>query len=261
MSERQFIKTAIEDRVAVLTIDHPPVNALNQVTLTELAAAVDELIADATVKAVVVTGAGQVVFVAGADINDFTKIESAEQAQALSRQTHELFRRIELAPKPFIAAINGLALGGGLELAMACHLRVIGERAKVGQPEINLGIIPGWGGTQRLPRLVGRAKAIELILTGDSITAQEAYRLNLANKVVPGGEVLKTSRDLARKIAQKGAVAAQAALRAITAGLEGPLDQGLQLEAEQFAAISLSADAREGVSAFLQKRQPNFQDR
>jgi enoyl-CoA hydratase/carnithine racemase len=261
MTERQFIKTNIEDKVAILTIDHPPVNALNQATLMELASAVDELIADDGVKAVVVTGAGQVVFVAGADINDFTKIETAEQAQTLSRETHDLFRRIEQAPKPFIAAINGLALGGGLELAMACHMRVIGERAKVGQPEINLGIIPGWGGTQRLPRLVGRAKAIELILTGDSISAQEAYRLNLVNKVVPGGEVLKTSRDLARKIAQKGAVATQAALRAITAGLEGPLDDGLRLEADQFGAIALSADAREGVSAFLQKRQPNFQDK
>jgi enoyl-CoA hydratase/carnithine racemase len=247
--------------VAVLTIDHPPVNALNQATLMELAAAVEELLADATVKAVVVTGAGQVVFVAGADINEFTKIETAEQAQTLSRETHELFRRIELAPKPFIAAINGLALGGGLELAMACHLRVIGERAKVGQPEINLGIIPGWGGTQRLPRLVGSAKAIEMILTGDSISAQEAYRLNLVNKVVPSGEVLKTSRDLARKIAQKSSVAAQAALRAIMAGIEGSLEEGSRVEVEQFGAIALSADAREGVSAFLQKRQPNFQDR
>ena len=261
MTERQFIKTSIEDRVAVVVIDHPPVNALNQATLMELGAAVDEVIADANVKAVVITGAGQVVFVAGADINEFTTIETAEQAQALSRQTHELYRRIELAPKPFIAAINGLALGGGLELAMACHMRVIGERAKVGQPEINLGIIPGWGGTQRLPRLVGGAKAIELILTGDSITAQEAYRLNLVNKVVPGGEVLKTSRDLARKIAQKSAVVVQAALRAVGGGLEGSLEDGLRLETEQFGAIALSADAREGVSAFLQKRQPNFQDK
>jgi enoyl-CoA hydratase/carnithine racemase len=261
MTERQFVKTSIEDRVAVITIDHPPVNALNMATLAELGAAVDEVIADTGVKAVVVTGAGQVVFVAGADINEFTKVTTAEQARAISRETHALFRRIELAPKPFVAAINGLALGGGLELAMACHMRVIGDRAKVGQPEVNLGIIPGWGGTQRLARLVGKAKAIELILTGDSISAQEAYRLNLVNKVVPGGEVLKTSRDLARKIAGKGAVAVQAALKAISAGSELPLEDGLALETEQFGAIALSEDAREGVSAFLQKRQPNFQDR
>ena len=261
MPERQFVKTSIDERVATLTIDHPPVNALNGATLMELKEAVSEVIADAAVKAVVVTGAGQVVFVAGADINDFTKIETAEQAQSLSRQVHEVFRQIERAGKPFIAAINGLALGGGLELAMACHMRVIGERAKVGQPEINLGIIPGWGGTQRLARLVGQAKAIEMILTGDTITAQEAYRLNLVNKVVPGGEVLKTSRDLARKIAGKGALAVQSALRAITGGLEGSLDDGIKIEIEQFGAIALSADAREGVSAFLQKRQPAFQDR
>ena len=261
MPERQFVKTSIDERVATLTIDHPPVNALNGATLMELKEAVSEVIADAAVKAVVVTGAGQVVFVAGADINDFTKIETAEQAQSLSRQVHEVFRQIERAGKPFIAAINGLALGGGLELAMACHMRVIGERAKVGQPEINLGIIPGWGGTQRLARLVGQAKAIELILTGDTISAQEAYRLNLVNKVVPGGEVLKTSRDLARKITQKGALAVQSALRAITGGLDGPLDQGIEIEIEQFGVIAVSADAREGVSAFLQKRQPVFQDR
>ncbi|MEP7358685.1 MAG: enoyl-CoA hydratase-related protein [Anaerolineales bacterium] len=261
MTERQFIKINVEERVAMITIDHPPVNALNQATLAELAGAVEEVIGDTNVKAVVITGAGQVVFVAGADISEFTKLESVEQAQMASRQTQELYRRIEQAPKPFVAAINGLALGGGLELAMACHLRVIGERAKVGQPEINLGIIPGWGGTQRLPRLVGSAKAIEMILTGDSITAQEAYRLNLVNKVVPGGEVLKTSRDLARKIAQKGAVAVQAALRAVTGGMEVTLEQGLTLETEQFGAIALSEDAREGVGAFLQKRQPNFQDR
>ena len=261
MPERQFVKTSIDDRVATLTIDHPPVNALNGATLMELKEAVAEVIADAAVKAVVVTGAGQVVFVAGADINEFTKIETAEQAQSLSRQVHEVFRQIERAGKPFIAAINGLALGGGLELAMACHMRVIGERAKVGQPEINLGIIPGWGGTQRLARLVGQAKAIEMILTGDTITAQEAYRLNLVNKVVPGGEVLKTSRDLARKIAGKGALAVQSALRAVTGGLEGSLDDGIKIEIEQFGAIALSADAREGVSAFLQKRQPAFQDR
>jgi enoyl-CoA hydratase/carnithine racemase len=172
-----------------------------------------------------------------------------------------LFDKIACAPKPFIAAINGVALGGGLELAMACHMRIIGDRAKVGQPEINLGIIPGWGGTQRLARLVGTAKAIELILTGDSLTAQEAYRLNLVNKVVPGGEVLKTAKDLAKKISQKGALAIRASLQAIVSGADLPLAQGLAMEAEQFGTIGLSEDAREGVSAFLQKRQPVFKDR
>jgi enoyl-CoA hydratase/carnithine racemase len=144
---------------------------------------------------------------------------------------------------------------------MACHMRIIGDRAKVGQPEINLGIIPGWGGTQRLARLVGQAKAIELILTGDSLTAQEAYRLNLVNKVVPGGEVLKTAKDLARKIAGKGALATRAALEAITRGLDQTLDEGLALEAQRFGEIAVSEDAREGAAAFLQKRQPVFKDK
>ena len=261
MSERQFVKLTVEDRVAIITIDHPPVNALNQPTLEELNAVVDEVIASEQVKAVVITGGGQIAFVAGADINEFTKLETAEQAQAVSRQVQGLFDKIACAPKPFIAAINGVALGGGLELAMACHMRIIGDRAKVGQPEINLGIIPGWGGTQRLTRLVGTAKAVELILTGDSLTAQEAYRLNLVNKVVPGGEVLKTAKDLARKMSQKGALAIGAALQAIMGGAGLPLSAGLALEAEQFATIGLSEDAKEGVRAFLEKRQPAFRDR
>ena len=261
MTDRQFVKLVLEDRVAIITIDHPPVNALNQPTLEELNAVADEVIGDDNVKAAVVTGGGQIAFVAGADINEFTKLETAEQAQAVSRQVQALFDMIACAPKPFIAAINGVALGGGLELAMACHMRIIGDRAKVGQPEINLGIIPGWGGTQRLARLVGTAKAIELILTGDSLTAQEAYRLNLVNKVVPGGEVLKTAKDLAKKISQKGALAIRASLQAIVSGADLPLAQGLALEAEQFGTIGLSQDAREGVSAFLQKRQPVFKDR
>jgi enoyl-CoA hydratase/carnithine racemase len=261
MTERQFVKLTVEDRVATITIDHPPVNALNQATLEELNAVVDEVLGNEQVKAVVVTGGGQIAFVAGADINEFTKLETAEQAQAASRQVQALFDKIACAPKPFIAALNGVALGGGMELAMACHIRIIGDRAKVGQPEINLGIIPGWGGTQRLTRLVGPAKAIELILTGDNLTAQEAFRLNLVNKVVPGGEVLKTAKDLAKKISQKGALAIRASLLAITNGADLPLDQGLALEAEQFATIGLSEDAREGVTAFLQKRQPVFRDK
>jgi enoyl-CoA hydratase/carnithine racemase len=260
MGEMQFIRVSVEERVAVVTIDHPPVNALNTATLEELNAAIDQVIADAHVKAVVVTGAGQLAFVAGADITEFTKLETTDQAKTISRQVQAVFTKIENAPKPFIAAINGVALGGGLELALACHLRIIGDRAKVGQPEINLGIIPGWGGTQRLPRLVGRAKALEFILTGDSVTPQEAYRLNLVNKVVPGGEVLKTAKDLARKIAQKGALASRAALKAVNGGEGKSLEEGLRLEAETFAEISLSADAREGVAAFLGKRQAVFTD-
>ncbi len=261
MSAWQFVKLSIEERVAVVTIDHAPVNALNQATLTEFAAVVAQVIADPEVKAVVITGAGPIAFVAGADIGEFSALAGPEQAQAISEQVQGLYNQIENAPKPFIAAINGVALGGGLELAMACHLRIAGERVKLGQPEINLGIIPAWGGTQRLTRLVGKAKAIELILTGDSISAPEAYRLNLVNKIVPGGEVLKTARDLARKIALKSGPVLRAALAAIEGGYDQPLATGLALEAQQFAAVALTDDAREGVNAFLQKRQPAFKDR
>jgi len=222
---------------------------------------VDEVVANPEVKAAVITGAGQIAFVAGADINEFTQVQTAQMAVDASRRGQDVFSKIENAPKPFIAAINGVALGGGMELALACHIRIIGDRAKMGQPEINLGIIPGWGGTQRLPRLVGRAKAIELILSGDQITAQEAYRLNLVNKVVPGGEVLKTARDLGKKMAQKSLVTIRAALDAITCGSTKPMAEGLQYEASQFGILFETEDMREGVAAFLQKRQPAFKDK
>jgi enoyl-CoA hydratase/carnithine racemase len=261
MSERQFIKVSIEDKVAVITVDHPPVNALNVQTLQELEAVVDEINADPSVKVAVVTGAGQLAFVAGADINEFTKVNTAAEAKELINYGQHAFSKIATSVKPFIAAINGLALGGGMELAMACHMRIIGDRAKLGQPEINLGIIPGWGGTQRLTRIVGRAKAIELVLTGDQITAQEALRLDLVNKVVPGGEVLKTAKDLAKKIAAKGGVATRAAMEAIMKGLHMQLSDGLAYEADQVSILIGTEDAREGISAFLQKRQPVFKDK
>ncbi len=261
MAERQYVKTTLEDRVAILTIDHPPVNTLSAATMAELGDAVDEMIANPEVKAVVITGAGQIAFVAGADINEFTQVQTAQMAVDASRRGQDVFSKIENASKPFIAAINGVTLGGGMELALACHMRIIGDRAKMGQPEINLGIIPGWGGTQRLPRLVGRAKAIELILSGDQITAQEAYRLNLVNKVVPGGEVLKTARDLGKKMAQKSLVTIRAALDAITCGSTKPMAEGLQYEASQFGILFETEDMREGVAAFLQKRQPAFKDK
>ncbi|MGQ0602310.1 MAG: enoyl-CoA hydratase-related protein [Anaerolineales bacterium] len=266
MAERQFVKLSIEDRVATITIDHAPVNALNDAVLDELSAVVDDVLADENVKAAVITGGGQLAFVAGADINVFDTLlkqgEAGEPAaRAFLQKGQSVFGKIENAGKPFIAAINGVALGGGMELAMACHMRIIGDRAKLGQPEINLGLIPGWGGTQRLPRLVGKAKAIELILTGDQLTAQEAFRLNLVNKVVPGGEVLKTTRDLAKKISTKGAMTIRTALHAITVGSAKPLAEGLAVEAEQVSVAVRTEDMAEGVSAFLQKRQPQFKDK
>jgi enoyl-CoA hydratase/carnithine racemase len=260
----EFIRYTIEDRVAVLVIDHPPVNALNEQALTELGAAIDELDANPGVKAIVITGGGQLAFAAGADIGLFSKIIK-EQDFARGKTFLELgqstYNKIEASNKPVIAAINGVCLGGGLELAMACHLRICGDRARLGQPEINLGIIPGWGGTQRLQRIVGPAKATEMILTGDQITAQQAMQLRLVNMVVPGGEVMRQAKGLATKIANKSAVATTAALTAIRAGLDAGLPDGLAAEREQLTKVVASGDAREGITAFLEKREAKFSDK
>lgn len=261
MSERQYVKIVCEDRVAIITIDHAPVNALNNTVLDELAAVVEEVVADSNVKAAIVTGGGQMAFVAGADINEFTKLTTPETAKEFIAKGQSTFNKIENSPKPFIAAINGVALGGGMELALACHMRIAGDRVRLGQPEINLGIIPGWGGTQRLTRIVGPAKASELILTGDNFTAQEAYRLNLVNKVVPGGEVLKTAKDLAKKVASKGAMAIAAAMDSISKARDAELDAGLAVEATNVVNLVGTEDAKEGITAFLTKRQPVFKDR
>ncbi len=264
MADRQFIRYSIEERVATVVIDHPPANALNKQTLAELDGALDELLANPEVKVVIITGAGQMAFVAGADIgeiNDLVKSGNASGAQVMIETGQAVFNKIEQAPKPIIAAINGFCLGGGLEMAMACHIRIAGDRARLGQPEINLGIIPGWGGTQRLPRLVSKGKAIEIILTGDQITAQEAKALGLINIVVPGDAVMRQATGLARKLAAKSAVAVAAALAAITGGAGLLLLDGLTKEREQFVKLAASEDTREGVSAFLEKRPPQFKDR
>ena len=266
MGDWQYIRTEVEDKIAVLTIDHPPVNSFNKQVVTELEGAIDELLADDDVKAIVITGGGTNAFVAGADIPEIKALlDQPEEGYAASREFIERGQgvnlKIEKATKPIIAAINGFCLGGGLELAMSCHMRICSDRARLGQPEINLGIIPGWGGTQRLARLAGKGKAVELILTGDMITAQEAYRLGLVNKVVPAGAVLKEARGLARKIVSKSKFPVAAALRAITEGLAVPIEDGLKIEADQFVGLADTEDIHEGVSAFLEKRQPQFKDK
>ena len=261
MADYQYVKVSIEDRTAILTIDHPPANAFNTQTVLDLSAAFDEVSKDPQVKTIIITGAGQF-FVAGADINEIAAITSPEHAEELSKQGQALFGRIEASPKPVIAAINGrFCLGGGNELAMACHIRLAEDGVRFGQPEMNLGIIPGWGGTQRLPRYVGKGKALEMILTGDMINAQEAKRIGLVNNVVPVGEVVKAAKDLARKLNSKGALAMAAAIRAVNKGLETTLELGLEGEAHEFGLLVKSEDMHEGVNAFLQKRQPKFQDR
>jgi len=261
MTERQYVKVAVEDRVAILTIDHPPANALNSPTMADLNSAIDEVAADPNVKAVIITGAGQFAFVAGADINEIAALKTPEQAKEVVLVGQGILNKIENLRKPVICAINAVCLGGGNELAMACHFRIAADNARFGQPEMNLGIIPGFGGTQRLPRLVGKAKALELILTGDMITAQEAFRLGLVNKVVPAGEVVKAAKDLAKKILSKGQVAVRLAMEAVDEGLKVSLKDGLLIEADKFAEVMKSEDAHEGVNAFLQKRQAKFQDK
>ncbi len=256
-----IVKVAVEDRVAIVTIDRPPVNALGRQTMQELQQAFDGIRGDATVKVVILTGAGSLAFVAGADVKEIAALSSGKEAAEVAALGQRVINGIQRLNKPVIAAINGVCLGGGNELAMACHLRVAGDRVRFGQPEINLGIIPGFGGTQRLPRIIGRAKATELILTGDMITAQEAYRLGWLNYVVPQDQVMKTAKDLARKIAAKSRRAIELCLDAIEYGLEHSLDDGLAREAQAFGQVAETEDFKEGLGAFLQKRQPQFKDR
>jgi enoyl-CoA hydratase/carnithine racemase len=256
---QQFIKVRMEDKVAVVTIDHPPVNALNTVTMGELDAQIQQLGADPAVKAIVITGNGMA-FVAGADINEIAALSDPAAAKELVRGGQQVFSRIESLKKPVIAAINGVALGGGLELALACHIRIASDRAKLGLVEINLGIMPGFGGTVRLPRVVGWAKATEMMLTADTITAQEAFRVGLVNKVVPESDVVKQAVGMAKKISGFGAKAIAAILHSQDQGRTMTVEQHLEHEAELFSQLTLTADMKEGVSAFKEKRRPNFTD-
>jgi enoyl-CoA hydratase/carnithine racemase len=263
MAEYSNIKLTIEDRVGLLTIDHPPANAFDSKTLTEMDAAFDELLTNDQIKVIVITGAGQFAFVAGLDLKEAADVFSSGQldrAKEALLAAKALYRKIECSTKPVIAAINAVALGGGLELALSCHIRIMADRARVGLTETNLGLIPGWGGTQRLQRIVGQGKALELILSGDVINAQEAFRLGLANKVVPAGQVLHEAMGLAKKIAAKSKLAIAAAMTAVIEGGEMPLVEGLEFETKQFIGLVGSHDLMEGITAFVQKRQPKFTD-
>lgn len=258
-AKAMFTRT-VENGVATLALNHPPANTLTPDLLLELEAAFDALAADSAVKAIIVTGTGRF-FIAGADIRVLAGIPSSREGMEMALRGQAIFNKIEACPKPVIAAINGVCLGGGLELAMCCHIRLAAEGARFGQPEINLGIIPGFGATQRLSRLIGRSKATELILTGDLFSAQEAKTLGLLSQVVPPEDLLRQAQGLARKIASKGQVAVRSALRAIHEGSELGLREGLDLEARLFGDLCDSEDKKEGTSAFLEKRQPRFQDR
>jgi len=257
----QNVNVARDGAIATVTIQRPEkLNALDALTIRELGSAFDELCGDDGVHVVIVTGAGDKAFVAGADIGELAR-QTPLSGKATARIGQALMRAIELCPKPVIAAVNGFALGGGCELALACHLRVAADNAAFGLPEVGLGIIPGYGGTQRLARLVGRGKAIELVLTGQRIGADEALRIGLVNRVVPQAELAAAVRSLADAILKNGQIAVRGALEAIQRGCELPLDESMVLEANIFGVVASSDDMREGMQAFLEKRKPSFQNR
>jgi len=247
-----------KDELEVITINRPNVlNALNDETISELHRGLREIFKDEQVRVVILTGAGEKAFVAGADIGEL-KVCNALSGHRKSINGQRLLYHIENMEQVAIAAINGFALGGGCELALACDIRIASENAKLGQPEVNLGIIPGYGGTQRLSRLVGKGKAKELIFTGDMVEAAEALRIGLIEKVVPLAELMKTAEEMAAKIISKGPLAIKAAKRAINLGLDVDLKSGLEYEAMEFSAICATEDKTEGTSAFLEKRKPDF---
>ncbi|QDS34231.1 enoyl-CoA hydratase/isomerase family protein [Brevibacillus brevis] len=247
------------EKIAIVTIDNPPMNALSAGVKEELRVIFAELHASADVLAIILTGAGQKAFVAGADIKELPKRIGNPNLLPQFMENHHFFNSIDYSPKLTIAVINGYALGGGCELALTCDLRIAEQHALIGVPEVKLGLLPGAGGTQRLPRLIGEAKAKELLFTGEHITAEEAMRIGLVNRVVPTGEGLAAALTLAQKICQNSPSALQHIKKAVDEGMELPFQQALKLEAELFQDLFLKEDVKEGVQAFLEKRSPQFQ--
>ena len=246
------------DGIALITVNRPEkLNALNRETMGELADAFTRVRDDAAIRALIITGAGEKAFVAGADINELAVLTPIE-AQAVALRGQGIFRALETTPKPTVAAVNGFALGGGLELAMSCAIRVAAPNAKFGQPEVKLGIVPGFGGTQRLPRLVGRGRAIEMLITGETIDAAEAYRNGLVNYVTPLAELLPFSCSWLRKVLANGPKAIALAIEAVDVGLDCGLEEGLRFEAAAFGLVASTEDRREGTRAFLEKRKAAF---
>lgn len=248
----------MRDGLAYVTLNRPEkLNALNQKVMKELGACFEGIQRDDDVKAVILTGAGEKAFVAGADINELA-VQTPMQGKETSLAGQQILNSIENLGKPVIAAVNGYAFGGGCELAMACTLRIAAENARLGQPEVKLGIIPGYAGTQRLPRLVGKGRAMELILSGEPVTAQEAFRIGLVNQVVPQKDLMAAAETLARKIMANGPLAVKLAMEAVNHGMEMTQDQGEFLEATLFGLCCTTADMKEGTRAFLEKRPAKF---
>ncbi|MFB4165830.1 enoyl-CoA hydratase [Alteribacillus sp. JSM 102045] len=248
-----------EGSIAILTFNRPPANALSRAVITELSEALDELETNEEVKVIILHGDGKF-FAAGADIKEFTQVENGKEFSELARQGQILFDRLEALTKPVIAAIHGAALGGGLELAMACHLRIAADDAKLGLPELSLGLIPGFAGTQRLPDLVGRAKAAEMLLTGEPITGEEAERWGLVNGACPPDQVLEKAKKLAEKAASKSGVTIKMVMELLQFSKRNEFSDGVQKEAELFGKAYDSHDGKEGIHAFLEKRKPTFKN-
>ena len=249
------------DGIRTIAINRPDkLNALNSATLDALHAAFDDAAEDADVRVVVLTGSGEKAFVAGADISEMNGLSPVE-GRDFSLRGQRMMRRVEKMPKPVIAAINGFALGGGLELAMCCHLRIAADTARLGQPEINLGLVPGFGGSQRLLRLAGRAATLELCLTGEPIDAERAHQLGIVNRVVPAAELQAETAKLAGKLAKAAPLALRAMIDCVNIGGECGIEEGLEYESAQFGLVFSTEDMREGTRAFLEKRKPEFKGR
>ena len=247
--------------IAYVTINRPKVlNALNTPTWTDLRTAFEDAKSDASVQGVILTGAGDKAFIAGADISELADVD-AYGAEESSRFGQDVLNLIENLGKPVIAAVNGFALGGGCETSMACTLRIAVDHAKFGQPEVKLGLLPGGGGTQRLPRLVGKGRALQLILTGETISAQEAYRIGLVNEVVPAADLIGRAEAILKQIMANAPIAVKFSLAAANKGLETSQSEGLALEASYFGICAATEDKKEGTSAFLEKRAPKFKGR
>ncbi|MBW3630102.1 MAG: enoyl-CoA hydratase/isomerase family protein [Gemmatimonadetes bacterium] len=258
MTHYQNLAYEVADGIAAITVQRPDkLNALDAATIAELGEAMRRVRESDDVRGVIITGSGSKAFVAGADIAELAAMGSIEGV-AVSRLGQRVFREIELSPKPVIAAVNGFALGGGCELALACHLRVAADSAHFGLPEVKLGIIPGYGGTLRLPRLVGRGRALELILSGEMIDAAEAHRIGLVNRVVAPEALLQATRELLLTILRNGPTAIALAIECVTRGMDMSLDDGLALESNLFGLLASTGDMREGMKAFLEKRQAEF---
>lgn len=258
MSEYANLLVEIEGGIGLVTINRPKaLNALNAATVIELGQLFDELAKNPAVKAVILTGSGEKSFVAGADITEMQSMTAIE-GRNWAKLAQAAFNKIENLPQPVIAAVNGFALGGGCELSMACDIRIASEKAKFGQPEVGLGIPAGFGGTQRLPRLVGKGRAKEMLFTGDMIDAAEALRIGLANKVVPAEELIPAAKAMAEKIMSRGPIAVQVTKTAVNEGMDTDLDTGVAYEAEVFGLCFATEDQKEGMKAFVEKRKAEF---